>query len=90
MRHQGGHGRDVGEFGIQQMHHFQIAPDGRASAHHNADQMHIAAHHRGSQIESAGADITGLDSVRARIASHQIVMGGVIGALVGKTLGAVK
>ena len=73
-----------GEFGVHQMHHFQVAPHGGAPAHHNADQMHAVAHHRGGEIESAGAGIAGLDAVGARIAADQIVMGGIIGALVGE------
>ncbi len=51
-----------------------VASAGRAPAHHDGDQLSIAAHDRGDQIEAGLVDEAGLDAVDALDAPEQPVV----------------
>ncbi len=58
----------------EQLAHARVAAAGAAAAHHDGDDVAVAAVHRGDEIEAGGADIAGLDAVDAFDAAEQPIV----------------
>ena len=58
----------------QQVAHDGVARSAAVAAHHDADQMPIAAAYRGDQVEARGAGVAGLDSIDALDAAEQVIV----------------
>ncbi len=73
-RGDGAIGGALGEIFRKQVAHGGIARTAAAASEHHADQMAVAAAHRGHEIEAGGAGVAGLDAVDALDIAEQAVV----------------
>ena len=58
----------------KQVAHDGVARPAAAASHHDADQMAVAAAHRGHEIEARRTGVAGLDAVDALDAAEQVIV----------------
>ena len=73
-RGNGSLGRGLLEIFGEQVAHDGVARAAAAASHHHADQMAVAAAHRGHKVEAGRAGVAGLDAIDAIDAAEQMIV----------------